>query len=86
MGTHNYRNTSHRVILVSPSTPEFVNEAQKELGTAFPVLYDTLDRYRTELKIASYPFNILVDSDLTIKRIVVGALTTSECRTTLNNP
>jgi peroxiredoxin len=61
-------------VLVSSSNPRTLNDLKVERGLAMPVLYDHQNRLASRLRINSFPFNIVVDSQRVIISIFSGAL------------
>jgi peroxiredoxin len=72
-------------LVITSASPDLVDQAQRSLGTELSVLYDTADRYGTELGITTSPFHVLVDSTLHISKIIVGSMSDRELRDCLDD-
>lgn len=68
-----------RIVLLTSSRHTSVNEIQQRTGTRFRVVIDDEERLAQQLSIHTTPFTLLVDSELRIDRIIIGALTEDEC-------
>jgi len=63
-----------RAVVVSSSNPLNLKNMRDSLNLPFPMLWDEDKAFQTSLHIDSYPFNLVVDSGLIVRRVIVGAL------------
>lgn len=70
---------TNRIVLLTTSSHVSVNEIQQRTGTQFRVVIDDEGRFAEQLNIHSTPFTVLVNSELRVERIIIGALTEGEC-------
>ncbi len=71
-------NSGASILLLSPSNPFNLFELRDKLEKKFVILYDHGGYFRNILKISTYPFNIVVDSNFVIKKLVPGRLEKNE--------
>jgi peroxiredoxin len=64
--------------LVSSTNPLYLVELQEVHNIQCRIIYDKNRRYLDGLNISIYPFNIIVNKDMEIQRIVAGILTQEE--------
>jgi len=69
-----------RFILISHDDRVDLQEARDDYSIKAPILWDQNSFYARNLKIASRPFNVGVDSTLTIGWIVIGKMSRDELR------
>lgn len=74
-----------RVILISHDDRLNLREARAAYDIRVPILWDQNSSYAQNLKIQVRPFNVVVDSTLTIRWIVMGQLTDSEFRDVMSD-
>lgn len=68
------------VILISHDDRVDLQEARRAYNIEAPILWDQDSFYALNLKITTRPFNVMIDSTLTIREIVIGMLNGSEFR------
>jgi len=73
-------------ILVSHSNPFELKELKSRYKIEFPILYDHWNQFGSNLKIDTYPFNILVDSGLVVREIIPGELLESDYWEVIKKP
>lgn len=73
------------VILISRDDRVKLQEARAAYNIKAPILWDQDAFYARNLKIQVRPFNVMIDSTLTIRKIVAGKLTGSEFREFMTN-
>lgn len=61
-------------ILVSYENPFQLIKLKEQYQINFPILYDHGNQYGTNLDLYTYPFNILIDSGLVIRKLIPGQL------------
>jgi peroxiredoxin len=61
-------------VVVSSSNPLNLKKMRDSLHLPFPVLWDEDKAFQSSLHIDSYPFNLVVDSGLIVKNVIVGSL------------
>ena len=69
-----------RIWIVSPSNPFELFKLNKRFNNRFKILYDHDSQFCDNLKIMTFPFHIIVESDFVIKDIVVGQMGTNEIK------
>lgn len=67
-----------RIILISKDDRVDLQEARTAYNINAPILWDQDNFYAHNLEINNRPFNVMIDSTLTIKKIVVGVMEGSE--------
>ncbi len=73
------------VVLISPDDRLDLREARAAYDIQAPILWDQHSFYAQNLKIPARPFNVVIDSSLTIEWIIAGKLSESELRKFLQN-
>jgi peroxiredoxin len=67
-------NPEYAFVLISVSNPLDLIAIQKKYGLTCPILHDRNATYSDAVKIATFPFNVLVDKELVIQKVIVGEL------------
>lgn len=62
------------VIFISGSNPRYMAELVASTGLVSHVLYDHHSAWLGSYRILTFPFNLVRDSDLVVRRIIVGQL------------
>ncbi len=66
------------VIIISDSDPGSVLQLADELGLTWPLLLDYESQYRKRLGIFVFPFNIIVDDSLLIRKMIADYIRSDE--------
>ena len=69
-----------QVVFISGGNPRYIAELVASTGLASHVLYDHHSAWLGSYRILTFPFNLVVDSNLVVTRIVVGAMTEENLR------
>lgn len=67
-----------RLVLISEANPRLLAEVRDSLDLPSPILYDHRGQWIQHYRVTSFPFNLIVDSDLVIRQIVATQLTEEE--------
>ncbi len=73
-GNHNLTN----VILISRESISRLQQVKEDYGLTCAILYDHKGELAAELRVDNYPFNVIIDSAMTICRVVSGVIPANE--------
>lgn len=72
------QNDFERFIMVSQANPLQLIKLRDRYQLQSPVLYDSEQFFRSQLKVFTFPFNMIIDRNLVIEEIFAGGLTPEE--------
>lgn len=68
------------LVLISEANPRLLAEIRDSLDLPSPILYDHRGQWIQHYRVTSFPFNLIVSSDLVVRRIIATQVTTEEIR------